>query len=140
MQTRNIIDDGFTLPGRIDPVAGLHEGLTFRFRPMLAEEFEEIEEAKEGMKARPGIHLVAKAIAKHVCEWSEVDENGKPRPINFENVRRLHSMLPRLYRIVAGRDASDLPDEESSTAEERSEYLDSLGEAPDVRLVESQGN
>lgn len=137
--TRNIINDGFTLPGRIEPVERLHEGLDFEYRPMLQEQFEVLED--QITKRQPGaaVRLMCAAVAQALASWSEVDESGKPVPISEEAVRRLQPMLLiRLYRIVSGRDASDAPNK--ATPEERDEYLDSLESGNRARLAESEGN
>lgn len=137
--TRNVIDDGFTKPGRIEPVPNLHQGMEFTYRPMLQEQFEALEDQIQKSPPGPAVVLMCQALAKQLVAWSEVDADGKPLPITPDRCRRLQPMLMvRLYRIINGRDPGDMPLE--ATADEQDEYLASLGQVPAERLVESGGN
>ena len=122
MQTRNVIRDGMTRRGRIDPVERLHDALEFEYRPMLAAEVEDVGNAIEKATAAESTNLTAAAIADHLVEWSEVDEKEKQIPPTFENVARLSfSLLNKLYMILAGASPSALIP--NSTPDEQSEYI-----------------
>lgn len=127
MQTRNVIRDGMTRRGRIDPIERLHDALEFEYRPMLAVEVEDVGNAIERATAAESINLTAAAIADHLVSWSEVGENDKEIPPEFENIVRLSfTLLNKLYMILAGASPSALiPD---ATPEEQSEYILKLHE------------
>lgn len=139
MKTNNLIRDGQTRRARINPEAGLHEGLEFAYRPMLPEEVEradfEIDKQEKKEKPEGMSHVVSGELAKRLVEWSE---EAKP---TFESVRRLpQPLLIRAFRIVQRREASDLPDRPSG--EEADEYLaDLIGDkGPDAKRDDDAGN
>jgi hypothetical protein len=137
--TRNIIKDGFTVEARINPVSNLHEGLDFSFRPMLPEEYEEAEANIDPEKPREIIHIIAKWLKVKLATWSEVDKDGNEAPITFENIRCLQpTLLRRLYRIVAGSEAHDLPIKGSPESQQN--YLDTIGKPQGAALLETVGN
>jgi len=137
--TRNVIDDGFTRPGKIAPVHDLHDGLEFKFRPMLPRTYEETEDLLEKAKPDKKIALIGKALADHLVDWSEVDGNDKPRPIDRDACERLQPALQRrLYWIVSGREAGDMP--ENANADEVDDYLAASSEPPVVAIEASEGN
>lgn len=120
--SRNVIRDGQTRQGRIDPIEGLYDELDFGYRPMLAEDVEQLEaDASAAKTARDGVQLTADATATQLETWSEATEKGEPLPPVFENVRRLpFSQLNKLYRIVAGMAPTDpIPNARGEEMEER---------------------
>lgn len=126
--SRNIIRDGQTKPGYMEAGEGRYEAMEFEFRPMLPETVETVEafvainSQKDPVKTA---HCVAGNVAKHLAVWSEVEEDGKPTPITFENVRKLpFPVLNRLYRIVALLQASDL--KPGASPKEASDYVADL--------------
>lgn len=131
--SKNVIDDKYTRDGYIAPVERLHDELVFRYRPMLPEFVEDLEQSIEKKSPKDATLLVAKAVARQLIEWSELDASGKPLPFEFENVRRLpYLMLVRLRRIVTGQIASDLrPD---ATSAETSDYIKALEAGPQPGL------
>ncbi len=123
--TRNIIRTGSTRPGYIEADPGLHEGLSFRYMPMLPEEAEELEEATKNLPPQKSIAIVAAALKGKLVEWSEVDEQGNAEQITIDNIRHLpFDVLYRLARIVKGFAKSDLP--LGATAEQESDYMAAL--------------
>lgn len=109
--SKNIIRDGQTKAGYLELSEGRYEPMEFTYRPMLPETVETVEafvavnSQKDPVKTT---HCVAAMVAKHIETWGEVEADGKPSPIIFENVRRLpFPVLNRLYRILAGLQASD---------------------------------
>lgn len=133
--TRNVIDDGYTKAGHIKAAENHHDSMSFEFRPMLPSEVESVEQAI-GKEESPeaSVNIMAVALADHIVAWSETDQAGGKRPVNWEFISRLHyAVLNRLYRIVAGLDASDpIP---RATKEQGNGYADSLraklkGKAP----------
>lgn len=128
MKTTNAIRDGQTIAGYIVPVEGLHQGLRFDFRPMLAEEFEqtEFEVAHVGTTdPAAAIQMIADRVAEKLESWSEVDDKGGALAPVYENVRRLcHPLLTRLYRIVSKQDPTDKPPGE--LPDETQERIDQL--------------
>jgi hypothetical protein len=144
MQTRNVIRDGMTKRGRIDPVERLHDAMEFEYRPMLAAERELLADAVSRAKPDEGFYLIADAIADHLESWSEVDGKDKPVDPNFEAVSRLSETLAyKLYGIVGGfAPSARLPD---ATSDEENEHLESLrqrasGVHPADAEAEAAGN
>lgn len=142
--SRNIIRDGQTKPGYMEAGDGRYEAMEFDFRPMLPETVETVEafvalnSQKDPIKTA---HCVAGNVAKHLQTWSEVEEDGSPSPITFENVRRLpFPVLNRLYRIVAGLQASDL--KPGASPKETTDYVEELIAAttPGAKDAASQKN
>lgn len=138
--TKNIIRDGQTRRGRIDEEPGLHEGLSFQYRPSLPEEVEQIEAAAQKEKPKDGVRLIAAFCADRLVDWSEAD--GDP---NFENVRRLpFDLFNKLYKVLVGMRATD-PIEDPTKEEEDEEIAalraQSEGKSPGREATEkSEGN
>ena len=91
--------------------------------------------------AEASVNIMSVALADHLVVWSELVEAGGKRPINWEAISRLHyAVLNRLYRIVAGLDASDpIP---QATKDQSNGYADSLrakmrGKAPGAEESEA---
>jgi len=129
----NIIRDGYTRKATINAVPGQYEGLEISYRPMLPEQVDAVSGTMADKRAakdyRGAAVFCAKALAKHVVEWNEVDPDGKPVPITAENVARLPARLfKRLFDDVSGYDSGDGPTENAPPAE-RDEYLTELMEA-----------
>lgn len=109
MHTKNIYRDGQTIDSYVAPVEGLHQGLTFKRRPMLAEEVEETESQIAKATPRQAVEIVVLTVTAKLVEWSEVTDDGKAAAITAGNVARLpYQLLNRVYRIVAGLTAGDL--------------------------------
>lgn len=117
--SRNVIRDGYTRPAKINPEQGAHDGIEFRYRPMLPDEFEETEDALDRKPPRERISVMAKAVAAHLDEWSEVDEQERPVPITPANVGRLPwALLRMMYHIMGGIARSDdVPDHDEESLE-----------------------
>ena len=130
--TKNVFRDGQTLAGYIAPVEGLHEGLRFTRRPMLAEDVEEAEAQIVKATPRQAAGIVTLTIVAKLVSWSEVDDAGKPLPINAKTVGGLpYQLLTRTYRIIAGLAPSDLDRDagEQTDQREAEQYLKRLAEA-----------
>lgn len=127
-KTRNRIADGYTRRGFIEAVKDLHDALEFVYRPMLAEQVEDLDFHVEKSDPKESVMLVASAMAAQLTEWSEVEGEGtkeKPVPLSIDNIRRLpYPVLSRLRRIVSGVIATDeLPNASDS---ETSDYIAGL--------------
>jgi len=140
-RTSNLVRDGQTRNGKVDAEDGLHDGLSFSYRPCLPEEVETIESqaAKEG-NPRAAVRLIAAFVADRLGTWSEAD--GDP---TFENVRRLpFDLFNKVYRVVVGMRASDPVDQ--PTKEEEDELVAALrsqvdGTPPGETMAETtEGN
>lgn len=127
----NIINDGYTEAGYIRAEEGLHGALSFRYRPMLAEQRDAVDEELIRKKAREGSQLLAAALHKHLVDWDLANAAGTTAPISLENIRRLRpALFDKLYHIVSGRKASDA--DPSATARDEADYVS--------RLLESAGS
>lgn len=132
MQTRNVFRDGQTIKARINPVDGLHGGLLFERRPMLAAEVEETEAQIAKATPRQAAEITAMVITTKLVSWSEVDDKGSPLPINAKNVGGLpYQLLVRTYRIIAGLAPSDVhrDDLEMTGPDEAAAYIAKLRES-----------
>lgn len=145
MSQNLIFDDQYTRDGYIAAIDRLHEELAFRFRPMLPEQVEDLEQSLEKAAAVKAAHLVAAALARQLMEWSEVDRAGAPAAIEFGTLRRLpYALLVKLRRVVTGQGASDLRPQ--ATVAETAAYAQDLaveinGQPPGIiRLENDQKN
>ena len=121
----NIINDGYTEAGYIRGEEGLHGPLSFRYRPMLAEQRDAVDEELIRKKAREGNQLLAAALHKHLVDWDLTDAGGQAAPISLENIRRLRpALFDKLYHIVSGRKSSDA--DPQATARDESDYVSRL--------------
>lgn len=130
-----VIRDGYTQPGYIKPVEGLHGGLRFSYRPMLPEAVEVLEtyrdkygmDQPEKMRAK-----MAKEVHRQLEGW-DVMFDGSPAPLTEENVRRVRmSLQSKLYGVVAGLAGTDIDPEWIDDLDD----IESLTESP----VEKLGN
>lgn len=103
-------DDGMFTDGLAQNVVinarpKVHGAMRFSFRPMLPEDVEELEAARErsiGVDPKKVVQLMVDAVAKHLVKWSS------DRPINADNVRRLrYRLLGQVYLIISGLGAAD---------------------------------
>jgi hypothetical protein len=140
MQTRNRIVQGYTRKGYIAPREGIHEGLEFTYEPMLPQTVSRLDDAIEKEQGEKQALVIARELARHMKEWSEIDENGKPVPIDTENVRRLPFILHNtLHQIMAGILASDTPTNQPMHCSDDDDIQSLLeGEPPGIAAVETE--
>ena len=141
-ETVNLIEDGYTKRGHIKAEPGIHEGIHFEFRPMLAEQAEDLELIIKKSQGASAVRATSKVLCDHLVSWSEVDaKDRKPKPINEANVLKLpRELMVHMRHIIQGVWPGDPPD--SPTPEENSEYYKSLlahaeGKAPGLDQLES---
>jgi len=136
IQTSNVIADGYTRRAYIKPDEhGLHTGLSIEYRPMTAEQAEDLDHCLSKVEGGKAIRLMVAAITKQLVSWSEVDEKSKvERPVTQENVARLpRLLLVSLRQLVQGLWLGDLVPE--PTSQEATDYAQGLmavvdGKAP----------
>lgn len=119
----DFLRDGYTEPGFIAAVAGLHGTLAFEYRPTLPEQQSDLISTADSLKAAAYDRKCADFIAKHLVSWDLKDDKGQAVPVSAVNVLRLRPKLyNRLYHIVLGLGATDInpewPDETKSEAAE----------------------
>lgn len=138
MKTKNVFRDGQTLRSYIAPVEGLHTGLRFERRPMLAEDVEETEAQIAKATPRQAAQIVTLAVVSKLVSWSEIRDDGSAQAINAATVGALpYSLLNKLYRIVAGLIPGD-PDPDAAGAigtNEAETFLSRLKEATERRTT-----
>ena len=127
--SRNVIRDGYTKTAVVKPVPGIHDGISLRYRPMLPHQVDavtySVEEKRRARQYEAANLLYGSAIAKHLLEWSEVDQEGKPLPRSAQNIASLPPPLFRqVFNIVSGYEAGDLP--EQASEDEQDQYLRDL--------------
>lgn len=145
MKTRNLIRDGLTRKGYFQPAENYHDGMSFTYRPMLAEDALRCDREIERLSnedAGAAAHAMADALQSRVVTWSEVDENDKPVAVSFDSLRRQPIIVLRtIYYIVAGwRESDPMP---AATEEQVKSRLDELrakaaGESPGQSATEAE--
>jgi hypothetical protein len=105
-----IINDGYTQPGYIAAVAGVHDALDFSYRPMLPEERDEFTRL-EGISAEAAHAYARQVLVNNVKTWNVVGDNDNTLPVNDESLKGFRGVLAEAYTkllyIVAGWRASD---------------------------------
>ena len=128
-------DDGYTRPGYIEAIDGLHDPLIFEYRllPVL-----ERDKFRLALKRAPEqeARLLGAMIAKQVRSWNVVGEDEKSIPITVDAVLSLPSAcFDRLYLIVVGASASDKRPGSDGPSDSADDYLAELEAAGSGRLV-----
>jgi len=102
-------DDGYTEPGYIKPVIGLHGEFRFRFRPMLTEEYSHLIAASDEMSGQAYDRKAADMMLGKLTEWNLSDGKGVLVPITQKTILRLKvALFNKLYKIITGTDATDI--------------------------------
>jgi hypothetical protein len=129
---QDYIDDGYEEDGYLAEEKGLHRELSFRFRPLLPEQRDGIDQVTIREGAVKGCRAIAAALAKQIKGWSLKDGKGGDVAINPGNVARIRPRLfDKLWAVVSGRLPSDpKPD---ATADDCGDYVTTLLEGPDSR-------
>ena len=100
--------DGYTEPGYVAELPGIHGAVRFKFRPMRAEVRSRVMDGMKEKKTAEQDAIVAKMLAEHVVEWDLTDAKHQSVPRTVDTVRRLKPKLfYRLWDIVLGFDATD---------------------------------
>lgn len=142
---QNVINDGYTRRASVAPAQGIHQGITFEYRPLLVEQSEELDREYAKLPAAKAVLLRAAALSRQIVSWNETDQSGKPVPHTAEVLRRLPPILFwTINGIIIGTAAGDpLPD---ATPDEDSEFLkaakaEAEGKAPGTEALRAdQGN
>lgn len=122
--------DGYTEPGYIAEVPGIHGAVRFKFRPMLSEKRSRVMDGLKEKKAAEQDAIVAKTLAEYVVEWDLTDAKGKPVGRTPDTFRRIKPKLfYRLWDIVLGFDATDL--DPAWTDDTLADHVDDLMETTD---------
>ena len=107
----SFIEDGLTCDGHIRAYDGLHEGLTFQYRPMLDRAITRMSNVARDVATMTDSEVdqaLSSPIADHLVTWDLKDSKGSAVPITAENVARLQpQLLLDLLAIVQGKQASD---------------------------------
>ena len=137
MQRLDVIpDDGYTEPGYIKAMSGVHGEIRFSYRPMLIQEQSKATaEAAEAGRGKPDRYdrVCAEKLAKHLLSWSITGPHGEPLAIEVNTLLRVKPMaFLRLWSIVLGTQASDIDPEwsEEVQAEKFAEQQADDGPAP----------
>jgi hypothetical protein len=95
-----IPEDGFTLKGRVEPLPGLHDGVSFTYRPALPARVAAWTKAK-GVSAEKNLAADLKLLTEHVTEWDD------DAPIDEPTLRRVYyPVLQQMIDHVTGYSAS----------------------------------
>ncbi|MBT7069648.1 MAG: hypothetical protein HN975_02005 [Anaerolineae bacterium] len=140
--TCNLINDGYTKDAYIKPFDGVHDGMTFKYRPMLPNEVTRYESKIDKCPAGDQGNITAGVIAIKLVEWSEETKDKKPVPIDYDNVRKVpYDLLATMIGIIKGTRPCDEPPGKNSHDSYHSNADDICeeGDNPGVRLLEEQG-
>jgi hypothetical protein len=122
MLRTSYFDDGYTTPGFVAPVARLHRGLRFTFRPALIEERSQLNDAARQLAGPLYDRHVAAFAADKLVTWELMDREQQPVPIATASLLRLHpDVFVKLSRIVLGWTASDVDPTWTAETHERVE-------------------
>lgn len=127
MSDNPYIHDGYTQQGYIAPVAGMHSGLRFVFRPMSGAERRRALANVERENERTRDNRTAVVVAEKIVSWELTrpgpDRQPEPAPISSDSVLHLHAdVMEKLIAVVFGMRAND-PDPEAAEAPKSVEDL-----------------
>lgn len=107
------IPDGYTRPGFISRVPGLHPELRFTFRPLLCTERAVILTHVEKSGPDKAERIAAETIAKKVSDWDlrHPTSNGIVALTEPEILKTHPVLLSKLFQIVAGNMPSSIDPE-----------------------------
>jgi len=104
-----IIRDGYTEPGFIREVPGLHPELRFSYRPALGIETEEWLRSFQFQPLTKHMDATAQFMADHLQSWSLTEADGQAADIEPDRIKIIrYALFVRLQYIIYGREASDL--------------------------------
>lgn len=114
-----IPDDGYTRSAYIAPVLNLHGEVRFKFRPMIHETREKLNESLQNAKTiLDAQKLIIGMISGRVTEWSI---SGKDKSLLPRDPATVRLLLPRLierfYAIISGREGGDTDPQVSMDAD-----------------------
>jgi len=95
----SFIHDGYCEEAYIAAVENLHGELRFTFRPVMVEEGSEFFDSLTRYKGREQERQYAKVMKAHILKWSQVDQLGRPAPLDAKSFLRLKR---RLFQKIAG--------------------------------------
>ena len=116
--------DGYETDAHIVEKPGIYPAVTFRFKPVLAQNLAVVLKLIGQADPRKGEEIAAELVERQVVSWDlaarlRADETDpQPVPIRAEHILRLHPYLStRIFRIVTGEDAGDVKPSDNIAAE-----------------------
>ncbi len=104
-----VIADGYTEPGYIKEVSGIHGDVRFTFRPMTVDARSALYALSDKMKPEAYDQKCAAELAAHLTSWDITDGKDVAVPISAKATINLKPLLfNRLLSIVVGQAATDL--------------------------------
>ena len=83
------IPDGWTLKATIPAVPGHWSAVTFRYRPLSADEESEVWAKQRLAPAEPMTRWYAEVFATKILDWDIKQADGTKLPVTAENIKRL---------------------------------------------------
>lgn len=109
------IEDGYTQQAFVAALPNVHPALRFKFRPMLAEDRDTINDALGRMDVAASHKAVVGAMATRIVSWSATKADGTALPVDATSIRALRPRLfDRLYSIISGREGGDSDPEQAA--------------------------
>lgn len=116
-----VVDDGYTVPGYLEAVPGLHPALRFEYRPIQVMQRDAVDKSIASKGSAHAHQVVRSCVASRLTHWNAVDLKGEPLPIEPANVGTLPPLLyDKLFNVLLGYRASD-PDPTATKAEQNEE-------------------
>lgn len=101
MSERHLIDDGYTIAGKIDRYPGIYPELRFTYRPVLSERRNRY--LRDAQDVEKIVRHRADLISEHVVSWDIRDASGNELPKKYDTVRKLQPLLlDRMIEIIMG--------------------------------------
>lgn len=108
-----IIDDGYTLKGKIPGLPGVYPDVRFRYRlagPLAVSEY--LSQAK----GEPQFEAMVNLAAKHLIDWDAKDRAGNRVPITENVLRKIPFFaLDKIAGSIAAYMPADLEDDEKNS-------------------------
>lgn len=125
---QNVIRDGYEMTAFVEAVPRLYEAVTFKFRPMLAEHVERLDDKLVLVTRAQQVVLLCGMLAERVTEWDVTDTNGAPAVVGLESMRRLpHPLIFRMAGIVRLLKPSDAVPKDAQEVDETTRLLEGYG-------------
>lgn len=104
----NFIEDGYTEAGYIAEEPGIHNDLTFSFRPIMVAKRDALNALYLTDRHEEAISKVSEEMSRSIQSWSLVDTKGQPVVRSAANMRRIKPRLfDKLWQVLCGMKASD---------------------------------
>ncbi len=108
MSDLSFIPDGYTFDGYVAPVAGLHAGLTWKYRPLTTDDVDEMVEARKDKKPTAANEHTRTVLAGRISAWDLKGPDRAAVPVSVAGLKGMHRLLfYRVQSVMMGTDISN---------------------------------